>query len=207
MRSWGALVAWSAGDVALARLPWPWCAACLIGWAIGGMALLLWAGAGALSRAVSHQRHRWANHQQLVAGWLELGRPDEAARIVAGAGVSAPWLVPLPGWAKLAVWWLDARADAAGVALTWPQQPSTARSLARALFFTAAALDALGCARLTGTVAVEAGAEAYGVRVAADGPPKRTTWYFWGVRFQVGYDAERWQWQERPHAGRMHRGG
>ena len=207
MRSWGALVGWGAGDVALARLPWPWYAVCLLGWAIVGMALLLWAAVNAVSRAVSHQRHRRANHEQLVAGWLELGRPEEAARIVASAGASAPWLVPLPGWAKLAVWWLDAHADAAGVALAWPEQASTARGLGRALFRTAAALDALVCARLTGTVAVEARGEAYGVRVAADGPPARTAWYFRGVRFQVGYDAERWRWQERPHAGWMNRGG
>ncbi len=207
MRSWGALVGWGAGDVAISRVPWPWSAVCLTVWAIVGMALLLWAATQSVARAVSRQRHRWANHQQLVAGWLELGRPDEAARVVAAAGVSAPWVMQLPSWAKLAVWWLDGRADAAGVLLSWPEQPADAPGLGRALFRTAAAISALGRAGLTGAVALEAGRDTYAVRVAADGPPARTAWYFAGVRFQVGHEAERWQWQDRPHARRQDRGG
>lgn len=207
MRSFAALVGWGAGDVALARLSWPWDGVCLVGWAIVGMALLVFGAAHALSGAVSHQRHRWANHAQLVAGWLEMGRIDEASRIMARARASSGWLVSLPDWAKLVVWWLDARADAVGVSVAWPGQASAGHGLGRALYGAAAALNGLERARRTGTVAVEAAANIYVVRVVADGPPPRATWYFWGVRFHVERDAQRWQWLERPHVRRIGRGG
>ncbi len=195
MRSLGALVGWLAGDVALSRLPWPWCVACLALWAILGMALLLWAVIRQAAAAVHHLRHRWANEQQLASGWLELGRVDEVARVLAAAAAGVPWVAALPGGASVAVWWLEGRADAAGVELSWPSQPASGPRLWRALFRVAAALDALARAGMGGQIAVEAGPRGFAVRVAAEGPPVRTAWYFRSVRFRVGQEAQRWLWQ------------
>lgn len=159
------------------------------------MALLLRAVVREVSVAVHHLRHRWANEQQLASGWLELGRLDEVARALAAASAGVRFVAALPWGASVVVWWLEARADAAGVALSWPTEARPGPRLWRALFRVAAALDALGRSGMGGHIAVEAGRRGLSVRVAADGPPLRHAWYFCSVRFRVGHEAERWRWQ------------
>jgi hypothetical protein len=145
--------------------------------AVLGMALAVYVFGRRAARAVRAQRHRLANRLQVVDGWLQLGRPDQAlhplGEVLAELAGQGRWLGPLPWWCEWAAFQLETEAERAGIALqfAYGDLPTTTATV-RTLWVLWAVLRR---ARVrAGKVAVVVDGSAFRITVEGDaGPPKR----------------------------------
>jgi len=204
---WVWVLGWCVGDLLLSRLPWPWSVVALAVWAICAMVLLFVWAIHLIGHAVVRHQHHLANRVQLAAGWLELGRIPEAQSALAAFSPASAWVVGLPAWTQVAVWWLGAQADAAGTTVVWPaERLPNDWAVARMLVRVGAALDCLTRLGGGGLLTVAREDSGYRVTVSADGPPPTPRWW-WRVRFQAAHEAGRWSWQDVRDGGPGSRGG
>jgi hypothetical protein len=207
-RPLAALLAWGAGDVLLSRLPWPYGAAAILAWALAGLALLMTLVLAEVSTTIRSHRHRMANRVQLVSGWLQLDRADEAERAVGSLLEGAEWFASLAPWGRVTMWWIAGRADRLGLEVRWPEAPApSGRPLVAGLYMLAAALDVAASRRTGGTVALRWEDGEYLVTVSLEEPPGRLAWWCRGVERKVAAEAETWRYGGTRHCMPARRGG
>lgn len=207
-RPFAALVAWGAGDVLLSRLPWPYGAAAILVWAVAGLVLLFSFVLSEVSSTLRSHRHRVANRVQLVSGWLQLERADEAERAIRRLSEGAEWFSSLAPWGRVAMWWLGGRADRLGLEVRWPDTPApSGKPLICGLYVVAAALDAMARQHGGGAVALRWTGGEYMATVSADGRIGSLAWWCGAVARQPASDAEFWRYGGIRHDSPVSRGG
>jgi hypothetical protein len=150
--------------------------------AILGMALLFLGISRGTAEAVRRHRHRFANHVQVISGWLEVGRADRAQQYLDTLmAAQSSWLRRLPSWYQVWIWVLDSQAEAAGVPLTW--QVADDVSLVAAVRLALVVRGLVRFLRRAGGGTLEVSGQAGGFRVTV-GCPGATDWPPWvaGVR-------------------------
>ena len=177
---------------------WPWAFFGLAVGIVGTAACLLGLALRLGSEVLRSERHRLQNQLQVVAGWLELGRPERAAgqlaTLIEGQLRQGRWLRSLPRWAE-GVWWiLASRAERRGVGWYWDGTGARGTELAR-LFWVLSRVLAQGAPVAAIRVAVRPGG--FVVEVEGDGVEHWAPGFFRGahcvreggrVRFRWGTD-------------------
>jgi hypothetical protein len=168
----------------------------LTGVAIGailGMAFVVAVMSRAATGIVRRQWHRFFNDLQVIGGWLELSRDDQALRhvdVVRGRVQAMDWLKTLPPWCQLWAWTLEHRAERWGVDLAWGiDGGGLSRSLAVRLL--RAVGDALNWAHRADLPALTIHADSQGFDIRLRG--------ITGRRLPGGW-AGRWLRLDGPHA-------
>ena len=175
----------------------------LTGVAIGailGMAFLVAVLSRAATGIVRRQWHRLFNDVQVIGGWLELSREDQALRhmdVVRTRVATMDWLKALPPWCQLWVWTLENRAEHWGIDLAWRVDGGgLSRSLAVRLL--RATGDALNWAHRAGVTVLTVRGDARGFDIRLSGVDRRLPGGWagrWLRRDGPRLDGDGWCWQ------------
>jgi hypothetical protein len=161
------LVASWASGLGLFSRAWPWAFCGLVAGALAAALCLVVVALRLGVDVLRAERHRILNQLQVVAGWLELGRPERAAAqladVIEGHLRHGRWLRSVPLWAQGLWWILASRAERRGVVWQWDGAGARAGDLLRLFWVLARLLRPHGPALAAIRVAVRPGGFVVGV--------------------------------------------
>lgn len=194
-----ASAAWGPG---LLTRAWPWA---FLGLAAGGLVVAVCLVGRALRlglEVLRAERHRLQNQLQVVAGWLELGRPERAATqladVIEGQLRHGRWLRSAPSWAQGLWWILASRAERRGVSWYWEGAGARGIELARLFWVVGRLLSPEAPAVSAIRVAVRPGG--FVVEVEGDGVEALAPAFCRGAHFSREEGGGRFWWGSDPPA-------